>query len=80
LVPALDRNHSRIIVDDVVAPETGAHWAETGTDMCIMGALGSRERTQKQWKDVFGRAGLRLQSVHPYTRPVVNAAMILALE
>jgi demethylsterigmatocystin 6-O-methyltransferase len=79
IIPAMDETHSRIIVDDVVAPETGAHWAETGTDICIMGALGSRERTEKHWKELFFRAGLQFKGLYPWSHPVVNAAMVLAL-
>lgn len=71
---------SRVVIDDVVAKERGARWQETGTDICIMAALGSRERTQKQWEDLAAQVGLDLVAVYPYTRPVVNAAMVFSLK
>ncbi|KAF7622083.1 putative O-methyltransferase [Aspergillus flavus] len=79
IVPAMDAE-SRIVIDDGVPPEKGARWAETGTDICIMSALGSKERTQRQWEELAAKAGLQLQALYQYTWPVVNAAMVFSLQ
>lgn len=39
---------SRILIDDVVLPDTGANWQTTMADISMMISLGGKERTVQQ--------------------------------
>ncbi|KAK2595508.1 hypothetical protein QQS21_006783 [Conoideocrella luteorostrata] len=58
---------SVLLIDDMVVPDTGAHWQATQLDMLMMSALASRERTRAQWNNLIPKAGLRINNVYQYT-------------
>lgn len=70
---------SRILIDDVVLPETGASWLSTLADLAMM-AFGGKERTLAQWNSLASSAGLRVEHVHPYFAPTDTALVVLARE
>ncbi|KAJ6161443.1 Winged helix-turn-helix transcription repressor DNA-binding [Penicillium chermesinum] len=57
---------SRILVDDVVLPDTGAHWQAAMADLSMMFCFGGKERTTRQWNLLADRAGLRIEQFHTY--------------
>lgn len=57
---------SQVLVDEIVVPTRGAHWHATCMDMLMMTAVGARERTVNEWREVLDEAGLRIVEIHTY--------------
>ncbi|KAA8575032.1 hypothetical protein EYC84_004253 [Monilinia fructicola] len=58
---------SAILIDDMVIPETGAHWHATQIDFVMMTVLASTERTEEQWHALLASAGLKAKKIVKYT-------------
>jgi demethylsterigmatocystin 6-O-methyltransferase len=58
---------SAILIDDMIIPETGAHWQATQIDMVMMTALAATERTIDQWHALLAAAGLTAKKIVQYT-------------
>lgn len=58
---------SVILIDDMVLPNSGAHWQATQLDLTMMTALASMERTQEQWCALTEKAGLKINKIYTYT-------------
>ena len=63
---AMDKD-SRILIDDMVIPNTGVHWQAAQQDLTMMAALGSIERTEEQWYALIASAGLQILQITTYT-------------
>lgn len=70
---------SRILVDEVVLPDTGAHWQATMADIAMMIGLGGKERTTQQWNSLAERVGLRIEEIYPYAAATYTSIVVLAL-
>jgi demethylsterigmatocystin 6-O-methyltransferase len=68
---------SRIILDEMMLPETGAQWQETATDLAMMAALGSKERTGSQWDALVASAGCKILETFTYSWPIENAVQVV---
>ncbi|PCG99020.1 O-methyltransferase, family 2 [Penicillium occitanis (nom. inval.)] len=77
IIPALGPN-SRILIDDMVLPNENVHWQATQTDLTMMAALGSKERTDEQWRALIDQAGLKILHIYQYTTPL-NDSIIVAV-
>lgn len=71
---------SHILIDEVVLPDTGAHWQATMADISMMIGLGGKERTNQQWKSLADRVGLRIEEIHTYTASTYTSIVVLALK
>lgn len=69
---------SRILIDEVVLPDTGAHWQGTMADITMMINLGGKERTVHQWKSLADSAGLRVEEIHTYISSSYTSIVVLA--
>ena len=58
---------SRILIDDMVLPDTGVHWQAAQLGLTMMAALGSVERTKEQWYVLMESAGLKILQIYTYT-------------
>jgi demethylsterigmatocystin 6-O-methyltransferase len=58
---------SVILIDDMVVPNTGAHWQATQIDMIMMTSLAAKERTRDQWDTLVEKAGLKINKIYTYT-------------
>lgn len=58
---------SSILIDEMVLPETGAHWHATQIDWVMMTVLASKERTEEEWHALLALAGLKAKKVVQYT-------------
>lgn len=58
---------SKILINELVLPDRGAHWLTTSLDMCIMTSLAARERTEREFRELFASVGLRVERIwrHP---------------
>jgi hypothetical protein len=62
----------------MVLPNENVHWQATQTDLTMMSALGSKERTDEQWRTLIDEAGLKILDIVPYTTPL-NDSIIVAV-
>ena len=46
---AMKPGYSRILVNEMVIPETGARWMETGLDILMMAVHAAQERREREW-------------------------------
>ncbi|KAF2621741.1 S-adenosyl-L-methionine-dependent methyltransferase [Macroventuria anomochaeta] len=65
LIPAL-APESRIVIDEVVLPDTNVPWQCAFMDLTMSSSLGGCERSRDEWDNLLGRAGLRIVEVHTY--------------
>ncbi|KAJ5575483.1 O-methyltransferase [Penicillium sp. DV-2018c] len=59
---AMDRDQSRILIHDIIVPETGATMTHAWQDLSLM-AIGGIERTEKNFASLLDSAGLELVKV-----------------
>ncbi|EED14774.1 O-methyltransferase, putative [Talaromyces stipitatus ATCC 10500] len=57
---------SRILLDEVLLPDTGAHWQATMADLSMMIVFAGAERTSRAWHRLVAKAGLRIAHLHTY--------------
>jgi demethylsterigmatocystin 6-O-methyltransferase len=65
LTAAMSRS-SVLLIDEFMLPNTGVPWQAAQLDMTMMCALGARERTVAEWKDLVQGAGLEMGPVRVY--------------
>lgn len=76
IVPAMSAE-SRVLIDEVVIPDMGAHISPVGLDLQTFTLFGTLERTASQWDALLQRAVLRLVAVEKYA-PVEGGSVIFA--
>ena len=67
--------YSKVLINDNVIPETGAHWEATSTDIVMATMLSALERTHSHWEDMITRAGLKVVKIW-YPRHVNGNSLI----
>ncbi|KAF1842293.1 O-methyltransferase [Cucurbitaria berberidis CBS 394.84] len=67
IVPAMKKGYSKVLVNDFVVPNQGAHWAQTCLDWELMASLGARHRTETEHRQLYEGAGLKITGIfqHP---------------
>ncbi|RYO43497.1 Demethylsterigmatocystin 6-O-methyltransferase [Alternaria arborescens] len=65
IIPAMGPE-SRILIDEVVLPETKVPWQVAMMDLAMMAALGGIERSREDWVKLLESAGLKMVDVHCY--------------
>lgn len=64
LKPALKQGHSRILLNEIIIPDVGAGWFETGVDLIMMCCHSAQERRERNWRTlVEGVGGLKVSNV-----------------
>lgn len=64
LKPALRKGHSRILLNEIIIPEVGAGWFETGVDMIMLNCHSAQERREKHWVELVESVeGLRVNNI-----------------
>lgn len=56
----MEPGYSKLLINENVIPDTGAHWQVTSLDLVMMADFASQERTGKQWKRLIEGAGLTI--------------------
>ncbi|KAF2756792.1 putative Sterigmatocystin 8-O-methyltransferase [Pseudovirgaria hyperparasitica] len=65
LADVMTPGYSKLIVHEICIPETGSSvWAST-QDMNMMSLLAVGERSERQWKTLIERAGLKIAATYP---------------
>ncbi len=67
---------SLILIDDMVLPDVGAHWHAAQQDLTMMSSLASMERSEKQWRSLLEEAGLKIQTITPYTEETRDSIIV----
>lgn len=68
-VAAMRPGYSKVLVNENVIPDTGAHWETTSLDLIMM-EIGSGERTERQWHALLESAGLKIVKIWTAQRGV----------
>ncbi|TGO15597.1 hypothetical protein BTUL_0038g00270 [Botrytis tulipae] len=58
---------SLILLDEMVLPNYNVDWFATQTDLTMLAAFGSMERTEAQWKSLLDGVGLKVRRIVTYT-------------
>lgn len=68
ILPAMRKGHSKILIQELVLADQGAHWMATGLDVELMLCLASRERTESEFKHLAADVGLVVEGIwkHPH--------------
>lgn len=58
---------SKILINELVLPNQGAHWLTTSLDLGIMTCVAARERTEEEFRSLFASVGLEIAGIwkHP---------------
>jgi hypothetical protein len=58
---------SKILINELVLPDQNAHWLTTSLDLALMTCLAARERTEREFRDLFESVGLVVKGIwkHP---------------
>lgn len=67
---------SRILLDEMVLPNTGAAIWPSGQDLQMMLMFGAVERNEDEWRDLVARAGLKVTEIRTYA-PVERTSIIV---
>jgi O-methyltransferase domain len=69
LVPALEHSYSKVLLNEFILPDKGAHWALTCLDWELMLCLSARQRTEVEFRALLAAAGLKVVGIfkHPHS-------------
>lgn len=58
---------SKILINELVLPNQGAHWLTTSLDLGIMTCVAACERTEEEFRALFASVGLEVAGIwkHP---------------
>jgi hypothetical protein len=68
ITDAMKPGYSKLLINENIIPDTGAHFEHTALDMMMITLLSSKERTRADWEDLLTRAGLKISGVYTVTR------------
>lgn len=57
---AMKPAYSKLLINENVIPDTGAHWEATALDVAMMALLASKERTRENWETLLQNAGFNI--------------------
>jgi demethylsterigmatocystin 6-O-methyltransferase len=70
---------SRILIDEMVLPETNVPWQATLADLSLMALLGGKERSKEQWGALAELSGLRVVEIHSYDTLTCFSVIVMGL-
>jgi hypothetical protein len=79
LVPALTKGYSKVLLNEFILPNKGAHWSLTCLDWELMSCLSSRQRTEAEFRSLTQAAGLKIVGIskHPQSMDSLIEAELL---
>ncbi|KAL4860445.1 O-methyltransferase-domain-containing protein [Aspergillus spectabilis] len=66
LVPALKKKYSRVLLNEIVVSEEKPNLAATNMDLMMLAHFAVRERTEREWREILKKAGLKIVRVWTY--------------
>ncbi|KAL9599999.1 MAG: hypothetical protein Q9219_003468 [cf. Caloplaca sp. 3 TL-2023] len=77
IIPAMGPD-SKILIDEMVLPNTGVHWWSACLDLHMYAMLGALERNVDQWQSLLDKCGLKIEEIRTYM-PVMKNSVIIAV-
>lgn len=75
VVEAMDKE-SVLLIDEKVLPDVGASNSAAGLDLLMMTIFAAQERSEKDWRALLGRAGLRIEYIFRYNEDVGDSIIM----
>ncbi|KAL4889361.1 S-adenosyl-L-methionine-dependent methyltransferase [Aspergillus ambiguus] len=63
LKAAMTPGYSRLLINENVVADMGAHWQATSLDFIMLGNFAGGERTESQWQQLLDAAGFRIMHI-----------------
>ena len=60
LKSAMTPKYSKLLINEFVIPETGAHWISTAIDIFMMAIYSAGERREQTWRRILEGVGFRI--------------------
>ena len=79
LKPGLTKGYSKLLINETVIPDQGAHWLSTALDMVMMVNFSACERTEKNWRTLLASAGYKIIKIwnhEPGTESLIEAELL----
>ena len=79
LKPGLTKGYSKLLINENVITDRGAHWLSTALDMVMMANLSASERTEQQWRALLESAGFKVVKIWTYepgTESLIEAELV----
>ena len=74
----MQSNYSKLLINEYVVPDVGATWSITSMDWLMMALGAVKERTEKQWRTLLEKAGLKVTGIWTYdqgTESLIEATL-----
>lgn len=59
----MDKEYSKILINENVVPDVGASWKITSLDWFMMALPALSERTEAQWRNLLSSVGLKITGI-----------------
>ncbi|KAI7228161.1 hypothetical protein KC330_g8046 [Hortaea werneckii] len=53
IAQAMKPGYSKLLINENCIPDRGAHWEATALDMMMLGLVASKERTEREWRELI---------------------------
>ncbi len=63
LKPAMTPKYSKLLINEFVIPDTGAHWISTALDILMMAVYSSGERSEQNWRRMLEGLGFKITKI-----------------
>jgi len=60
IVCVMKKDHSKILINELVVPDQGASWPITSMDWLMLALGAVKERTEKDWRTMVEQVGLKI--------------------
>ena len=73
------RGYSKLLINEIVIPDQGAHWLSTALDMVMMANFSACERTEENWRTLLASAGFRIVKIwthEPGSESLIEAVLM----
>lgn len=62
----MTKGYSKLLINEIVIPNEGAHWASTAMDIVMMSFLSANERTERGWRALLEPIGFKIAKIWTY--------------
>lgn len=73
---SMKKGYSYLVINDFILPDTGCSLIAAEWDLMMLTLMSSMERTESQWRNLLGAAGLSIKGL--YQPPGDGQGIILA--
>lgn len=75
---AMQKGYSKLLISDIVVPDTGASSSETSFDIQMMALLSGVERTESEWRHLLEGSGFDIKLwKHPMRLETIIEAVLV---